>query len=149
MWNIFLELKFNDILVVFHNEKILVQMLNICVFKMRLLKWFMEIWKKLLGLINDSKMHLQDVLLLDLYLMVSAHVVINANNSCIFVHLTKYLFFCEWKGFTFHYDWHYVYDWINYFSFGNSLVAWIQNHMTKALHLIMKYRKVPFEAPNT
>jgi hypothetical protein len=64
---IFMELKFNDILVVFHNEKILVQMLNICVFKMGLLKWFMKIWKKLLGLINDNKLHLQDALLLDLY----------------------------------------------------------------------------------
>jgi hypothetical protein len=68
-----MELKFNDILVVFHNEKILVQMLNICVFNMGLLKWFMEIWKKLLGLINDNKMHLQDALLLDLYPMVRAH----------------------------------------------------------------------------
>ncbi len=93
---IFMELKFNDILVVFHNEKILVQMLNICVFKMGLLKWFMKIWKKLLGLINDNKLHLQDALLLDLYPMVRAHFVINANNSCIFVHLTKYLF-CESK----------------------------------------------------
>jgi len=42
-------------------------------------------------------MHLQDVLLLDLYLMVSAHFVINTNNSCIFVHLTKYLFFVNGK----------------------------------------------------
>lgn len=89
---IFMEFKFNDIFVVFHNEKILVQVLNICVFKVGLLKWFMEIWKKMLGLINNSKMHLQDALLIDLYLIMSAHFVINANNSCIFVHLTKYFF---------------------------------------------------------
>jgi hypothetical protein len=130
-------------------KKNLCKMVNICVFKVGLLKWFMEIWKKLLGLINDSKMHLQNALLLDLYLMVNAHFVMNTNNSCIFVHLTIFIFFCEWKGFTSHYDWHYVYNWIDCFSFGNSLVTWIQNHMTKALHLTMKYQKVPFEAPNT
>ncbi len=34
------------------------------------------------------------------------------------------------------------------FSFGNSL-ARIHNHMTKALHLDVKYQKIPFEDPNT
>lgn len=53
--------------------------------------------KKKLGLINDSKMHLQDALLLDLYLMVSAHFVINENNNCIFVYLKKYLFWVNGK----------------------------------------------------
>jgi len=41
---IFKELKLNDILVVFHNEKIfVVEVLNICVFKVELLKWLMKI----------------------------------------------------------------------------------------------------------
>ncbi len=46
-------------LLVFNNEKMFVQMFGICIFKVGLLKWLMEIRKNKLGYqINDNKMYL-------------------------------------------------------------------------------------------
>ncbi len=84
--------------------------------------------------------------MIDLYPMMNHYIVENANNRSHFCPFCKISFLGEWKGFTSYYDWHYFSNWTNYFSFGNSL-AWIQNHMTKALHLVVKYQKIPSEDP--
>jgi hypothetical protein len=101
--------------------------------------------KKLLGLINDHKMHLSWFIS-----NVESQCCKNVNTKSIFCPSHNIPFFgvdAEGSQVSL-WSRHYLCNWTSYFSFGNSL-AWIHNHRTKGLHLAMKYQKTPFEYPNT